>query len=331
MGKQVLIVSNGEDLHADLVVPLVLASDVEVFRLNLDEFPRDYHITQCVSNSNTECSITHMPSGQTINVAKVTSIWIRKPAEYVFLSEDLLPQEFAYAKLEAEHALFGLLYSLDCFWMSHPLALRSANWKGEQLRRASRMGFRIPASIISNSPQAVLAFKESFAGDMIFKSLSTPDLAASDVSAEERIAGGLGTTIVTDEMFGCIDAVSELPCHFQEYIAKQYELRVTIIGEKIFAAKIYSQDDARTTIDSRDMSAEIRFEATTLPQEIAELCLSFVKSYGLNYSALDLIVTPENEYVFLENNPTGQFLYVEELIPEFKLMQTLAETLIEGK
>jgi hypothetical protein len=34
--------------------------------------------------------------------------------------------------------------------------------------------------------------------------------------------------------------------------------------------------------------------------------------------------------VFLENNPCGQFLYIEQLIPEFKLLEAVADQLIAG-
>ncbi|MBB3118352.1 ATP-grasp domain-containing protein [Pseudoduganella violacea] len=327
MAKKVLIVTNSFDLHADLVVPLLTARDCAVFRINLDAFPRDYQICQLFTNNKMSSEIRHLPTGASIDLAEVGAVWTRKPADFAFASEDLSAQERAYAKMETEHALFGLLYTLDCYWMSHPVALRGAMWKGEQLQRAMTMGFRVPASIVTNSPERVRAFKESVQGDLVFKCLSSPMLGAEAVADEDRIATGLATTIVTDEMMESLDAVSEVACHFQEYIHKQYELRVTIIAGRIFAAKLHSQDDPRTAVDSRDMSAEILYEATELPDEVKERCLVFVQSYGLNYSALDLIVTPEGEYVFLENNPSGQFLYVEQLIPEFKMLDAVADRL----
>ncbi len=329
MAKKVLIVTNSFDLHADLVVPLLKARGCAVFRINLDAFPRDYQICQLFAKNRLSSEIRHLPSGDGIDLAEVGAVWTRKPADFAFASPDLSAQERAYARMETEHALFGLLYTLDCYWMSHPVALRGAMWKGEQLQRAMAMGFRVPASIVTNSPEQVRAFKASVPGDLVFKCLSSPLLGGEAVADEERIASGLATTIVTDEMMANLDAVSEVACHFQEYIPKQYELRVTIIAGRIFAARLYSQDDPRTAVDSRDMSADIRYEATELPDEIKERCLVFVQSYGLNYSALDLIVTPGGDYVFLENNPNGQFLYVEQLIPAFKMLDAVADRLSE--
>jgi len=327
--KTILIITNSQDIHADFITPVLSSKQHKPFRINLDQFPRDYKISQSYCERNAKITIEHLPTGHTLDLMQVAAIWSRKPAEFSFLSDDLSPQENIFAKTETDHALFGMLYPLDCYWMSHPLALRGAAWKGEQLSRAEKIGFKIPASLVTNCPDEVRNFKGRLAGDMIFKTLSTPDLASSEVTSEERVADGLPTTIVTDEFMENLDAVREVPCHFQEYIPKQYELRITVIGEHLFAAKIHSQENTKTQIDFRDMSADILFEATQLPEEIERRCLALVKSYGLNYSAMDIIVTPDNDYVFLENNPTGQFLFIEQLIPEYNMLETLADTLIK--
>ncbi|MES2323853.1 MAG: hypothetical protein V4633_16460 [Pseudomonadota bacterium] len=329
MSNKVLIVTHSSDLHADLVVERMLARDHQPFRIDLDAFPRDYQLSQTFVNGCMSTQMRRCPDGEWLDLARVGAVWIRKAANYAFLSEDLSLQERAYAKLETEQALFGVLYTLDCYWMSHPAALRASQWKGEQLQRAMRMGFRIPASIVTNCAERVRAFRRAIGGQMIFKTMSTPTLAAEDVDGAERISDGVLTTLVDDAMMENLDAVGELTCHFQEYIPKQYELRVTVIGERVFAARIHSQDDRRSAIDSRDMAADVRYAAHVLPREIEQRCREFVHSYGLNYGALDLIVTPEGEFVFLENNPAGQFLYIEELVPELDMLDTIATTLIK--
>ncbi|WP_417361973.1 MvdC/MvdD family ATP grasp protein [Gallaecimonas pentaromativorans] len=329
MTKKILIVTHSGDLHADLLEPLLHGRGHRPFRINLDHFPRDYQLTQHFGPSAPQSLLIHLPTGQRLALEDVGATWIRKPAPYAFVSSDLSAQEQAYAQQETDQAMFGWLYCLDCFWMSHPMQMRGAIWKAEQLKRAERLGFRVPRSLITNCPETVREFKARIGSAIIFKSLSSPHLAADQVSDDERVSHGLPTTLITDELLGELDGVQELPCHFQEYIPKQYELRITLIGDALFAAKIHSQDDPRTQIDSRDMSAPIRYQATELPPSVAERCRYLMRSYGLNYSALDLIVTPSNEYVFLENNPNGQFLYVEQLVPEFGLMQCLADTLVK--
>ncbi|MDY0976057.1 hypothetical protein SOM61_13880 [Massilia sp. CFBP9012] len=329
MMKRILIVTHSRDLHADSIVPLLEQRGQAPIRLDLDAFPRDYVLCQSVDGDGCRNRLRLLSSGDWIDLDQVGAVWVRKPADYAYRSDDLGAQERAYARHETEQALFGVMYSLDCFWMSHPRALRGAVWKGEQLKRAVRMGFRVPLSIVTNCPEEVRQFRDRVPGPIIFKSLSTPRLASDEMEAHERIVGGLGTTLVDDDMLDDLDAVAELPCHFQEYIAKDYELRVTVVGERVFAARIASQDDPRTMIDSRDMSAPIGYTACALPPDVARRCIDFVRSYELSYGAIDLIVTPGGDHVFLENNPAGQFLYVQQLVPTLAILEAIADLLCE--
>jgi hypothetical protein len=78
----------------------------------------------------------------------------------------------------------------------------------------------------------------------------------------------LPTTRITDEHEAALDAVTELPCFFQQHVPKRHELRVTVIGDRVFAARIDSQEDPRTATDHRDVSAAIRDAVEHLPPEI---------------------------------------------------------------
>ena len=330
MPSRVLIVTNRADLHADLVSAKLEIAGRAPFRLNLDEFPRQFALTVELARGRWDGELSHLVTGDTLAVCDIGAVWLRKKASFSFLSADLASQERAYAEGEMEHVLFSLLYSLDCYWMSHPAALRGASWKGEQLLRAARLGFCVPPSIVTNRRDSVDVFRAKLGGDIVFKALSSPSLAAEEVAPEDRIAGSLPTTRITDEHEAALDAVAELPCFFQHHIPKRYELRVTVIGAQVFAARIDSQADPRTATDYRDFSAEIRYAAERLPPEVEQRCLELVHSYGLNYGAIDLIVTPTGEYVFLENNPVGQFLFVEQLVPELDMTGALAACLVEG-
>jgi glutathione synthase/RimK-type ligase-like ATP-grasp enzyme len=330
MDKRILIVTNGGDLHADIVAEKLVARGGDPFRLNLDEFPGHFAVMLEFTGGRWEGILSHNPTGDTLSLSEIGAVWMRKKADFSFTRERLAPQERAFAESETEHILFSLLYSLDCYWMSHPVAVRGSIWKGEQLLRAARMGFDVPPAVITNRRACVDALNGTAGHGIVFKALSSPSLGASEVPPEERMTAGVPTTLIAEEHEEFLDAVVELPSFFQHYIPKQHELRVTVIGERLFAARIHSQDDPRTATDFRDFSAEILYETAVLPSEIERRCIEFVHSYGLTYGALDLIVTPDGDYVFLENNPVGQFLFVEQLVPELDMTGALAECLIEG-
>lgn len=322
--KRILFVTKSGDVHTDLVAEKLLERGERPFRINLDEFPRDYSITYEFFQGCWERSITYLPSMDTVNADEIGAVWLRKSSDFAFLSDDLEENEKNFAVNETEHFLHGFLLSLDCYWMSHPVALRSAQWKGEQLFRANKMGFLIPASIISNQPHAVRSFKSKVNDHIIYKTMSSPHLSTD----ENNVATSVSTTLITEKHLAHLDTVAEVPCCFQALVAKSFEVRVYVIGEALFAAKIHSQDDQRTRIDYRDFSADIRYEATQLPINVERFCREFILSYNLNYGAIDLIVTPDGDYVFLENNPGGQFLFVEQLVPELNMVETMTDCLM---
>lgn len=326
MNKRVLILSVSGDVHADMVAEKMLQRGGRPFRLNLDEFPRDYAVLCEFFKNRWERSLTYIPSSDIIAADEIGAVWLRKSSDFAFSGVDMEESEQKFASNETEHFLHSFLLSLDCFWMSHPVALRSSQWKGEQLFRASKMGFLIPASIISNKPCAIRDFRTKIEDNIVYKAMSSSHLDTN----ENGIATNVSTTLITEEHMAHIDLVREVPCCFQKYVRKAYELRVTVIGEKLFAAKIHSQDDERTQIDFRDFTAEIRYEAIKLPKSIERFCHNFVRSYNLNYGAIDLIVTPNGDYVFLENNPGGQFLFVEQLVPELNMIEAMTDCLMNA-
>jgi glutathione synthase/RimK-type ligase-like ATP-grasp enzyme len=139
------------------------------------------------------------------------------------------------------------------------------------------------------------------------------------------------TTRIDSSHLKQIDTIRTAPCLFQEYIDKKFELRIIVIGDEIFTAEIHSQAHDKTSDDWRDYSVQIPYYKGDLPLTLKEKIHQFVKSYGLNFSALDFILTPDGRYVFLENNPNGQFLWLQSLIPELRLKEAMASCLIKGK
>ena len=111
---------------------------------------------------------------------------------------------------------------------------------------------------------------------------------------------------------------------------KRTELRVTVIGDELFAAEILSQEHAETVVDWRRFDVPVTWRRAELPDSVAAQCLALTRGYGLNFGAVDLVSTPDGRYVFLEINPNGQFLFVQERVPELRMGQALAACLLRG-
>lgn len=116
---------------------------------------------------------------------------------------------------------------------------------------------------------------------------------------------------MTPEMLSSLELIRHTPGIFQELVTKAYEVRLTVVANKMFAAKILSQGNEQTSIDWRKAPHDVKYESIELPAEVGDKVHAFMVDSGLTYSCMVFIVTPEDRYVFLESNPRGQYLWLE--------------------
>src|SRR5438552_7295128 len=100
---------------------------------------------------------------------------------------------------------------------------------------------------------------------------------------------------------------------FQENIPKALELRATVVGDRTFTASIDSQgSEAAQNEWRKDGVALLRdWKEYELPPFVKERLLRLMDYFGLNYGAVDFILTPDGRHVFLEVNPAGEFFWLE--------------------
>ncbi|MCC6169854.1 MAG: hypothetical protein IT329_21735 [Caldilineaceae bacterium] len=140
--------------------------------------------------------------------------------------------------------------------------------------------------------------------------------------------GILSRKIGKDEFYRFYQNISLSPTQLQEYVEKAFELRIIVIHEKVYAVKIDSQAHEETKIDWRLYTELNPHSIFDLPQHIERFCIDFVKEQGLLYGAMDFIVTPKGDYYFLENNPFGQYLWLE-LETNLPLTEEICNLLID--
>ncbi len=216
---------------------------------------------------------------------------------------------YQYAKAEAQKGFGGILNSLSCHWVSHPDAIRAAEWKPKQLFYAQQMGLRIPRTLVTNDPRAAIQFFEECQGEVIYKPFSQ---GVPQPKIGEPWLGAVYTTKLTlaslQEHASTIALTTNL---FQEYIPKAFELRINVIGSQVFAAEIHSQHSERAKVDFRMCYDDLYYQIHELPSSVEEACRSLVRMFRLEFSAIDMLVTPDGEYVFLELNSCGQWGWIE--------------------
>ncbi|HEX9940636.1 MAG TPA: hypothetical protein VGG03_01370 [Thermoanaerobaculia bacterium] len=254
------------------------------------------------------------------------TVWLRRPTPAV-LPPDLHPGDLPVARRECRDFLRGLyhLAAPDAFWVN-PLAGRlRADSKAVQLREAQRVGLTIPPTVMSNNPARIRQFLDEIGGRGIYKAFYP-----AQWNGEERIAVLLTSEITPGDLPE--DELLRLtPGIFQARVEKSHELRVTVMGSHVVTARLCSQEVEEAQLDWRAAGAQIQLEPDRLPDAVEAACLRLMRSLGIVFGCFDFIVTPEGEHVFLEVNPSGQFLWVEEANPELQVLAPFVDFLLAGR
>lgn len=93
---------------------------------------------------------------------------------------------------------------------------------------------------------------------------------------------------------------------------------------------IFSQEDQQTEVDFRNYNFEKpnRTVPFLLPIDLQEKLIQLMKNLHLKSGSIDMVLTEEGDYVFLEVNPVGQFGMVSSPC-NYELSKLIAETLIQ--
>jgi len=128
---------------------------------------------------------------------------------------------------------------------------------------------------------------------------------------KDVLSGGCNTVLITDELINKMETTFA-PSLLQKYYAKLFELRVFYFDNKCYSAALFSQQDEQTKIDFRNYNYDHpnRIVPYQLPFDIEKKLVQFMNEINMQSGSIDLIVTPELDYVFLEVNPVGQYSWI---------------------
>lgn len=216
-------------------------------------------------------------------------------------------ERFAWS--ESLCALETLYALLPCRWVNtHNAIEKVACNKLLQQQTAHKVGLKTPRTVVSNVPSHVVDFSRRQGDLVLLKSIGYVQLDAQDELVLYSELFG------TQELEASTAAIKACPVYAQEYVQKKFEYRVMVIGEDVLACRIDSQASSATRVDWRHYDFErVEHSAASLPKEINERLVAFMKASNLAYGAIDLIETPSGEYVFLEVNPSGQWEWIAQL------------------
>jgi glutathione synthase/RimK-type ligase-like ATP-grasp enzyme len=234
--------------------------------------------------------------GSEVELGKIKTVWYRRAYPASIPNDVRDPNDREFAQKEWFHAVGGLLLSLRARFVNPLLAERAA-LKPRQLQLARDVGLRVPKTLITNDAAAVRQFVRSLGGRVVHKALTSPP---------NRL---LETRRWSETDSAALEDLVIAPSIFQAEIVGAIDIRVTVVGDRVFAARIAS-NKSRSHLDSR-LDLDVPCEADELPRDVQCRILELMRRLGLLFGTIDMKITDDGDYFFLEVNPQGQFLYIE--------------------
>jgi len=318
----VLIISKPIDPHADVMAGHLKRRNVRFERLHPGDLPTTAKLSVEYADGKATRS-SFVGRGVSLAFEDIKSVWLRR-TDPPTLPEGLSQREREFAMAECAELIQGLYRITDAFWVNRPDKSRIGSCKPYQLEVARRLGFRIPHTLITNDGEQLMDFFDACEGAVIYKTMSQGLLGLADFKM-------VYTNRVMLDDLKHVHLLRNAPGQFQELIPKRCDLRITVIGRRVFPVEIHSQENRAALQDWRRAEPQdLRHLPHALPASVERQCCLLLDQLELSCGAIDMVLTPNGEYVFLEINPAGQFGWIDELtgIP---LTATLADMLVAGK
>lgn len=286
----ILIITHKEDYTADFVINKLNNLNYPYFRFNCEDL-LTYNITIYPKGLRTVIN----------NIHQFKSVWYRRTKLPFIKAEN--EAERLYLLGEVDIFMQNIFGVIDAKWLSNPISVNAAENKLLQLSNALKVGFNTPKTLISTDKKELLLFAKSNK-----KTVAKP-IGRGRINYTDKSSKLIFTNILPDSIIDNLDEFCIAPAIFQEYIEKDYELRVTVVGNLIFAARVNSQTDETSMVDWR--RKKLKFEKYDLPVDISNKCLKLLGLLKISFGAFDLIKATDGLYYFLEVNPNGQWVWIE--------------------
>lgn len=288
----ILIITHEEDYTADYVVDKLNRLGISYLRYNTENllFRNDIKIEIADTLKLKICSND-----------PINSVWFRRIKLPEFDDVDIHTQEYVYDEINSFYK--NLWYLINARWLSHPESIYRAENKLLQLKEALNVGFQVPETLVSSNPEEITKFYYQHNGNIVIKPISNNQFMKG---AEAKL---IFTNKLKDSHIKNLRSYLPLPSVYQAYVEKDVEIRVTVVGNKVYSAYVDSQSSKNAKVDWR--KEKQKFHPFSLPENISRKCLAIVKNLGLSFGAIDMIKNKKGDFVFLEINPNGQWAWIE--------------------
>lgn len=292
-----LFISNRDDVSIEYLISKLRNFNTDYLRINSDDINKiNFEIDP---KGSYICHILN----ESFELDTVKTVFFRRvPSKFENYDLDL---NAPYLNNERKHFLEGVFLSLShAKWINPMFATQIAERKLYQLKLAHKFGLLTPHTLVTNSSILASDFLKSNKSSII-KPISNGLQILKDNTYS------IYTSEIETNFFEAYEneTIFDTPVLLQERIQNQFDIRVIIIGESIFSVSINKHD--KDEVDWRKPEIEKEYRLIELPKELENKLILYHKHLDLVYSAIDLIQTQDNQFVFLEINPVGEWVWLE--------------------
>lgn len=287
---EILILSSTIDYSTDLVCYELEKREQKYLRMNRDQFS-DYQIIYDFEEN--EMVVTIENKTYKITNKTLKSVYFRAPTH--LRAGKKLTVEEQLSKGQWNSFIRNLVLFNNANWVNNPVATYRAENKMLQLETAKKIDIKIPKTYVCNAlPKEIDPSKK-----YIVKSLDTALFYQGDKELFTYTNVFTGKELMDSK-------VNTAPIILQEFLDSKIDLRVTVIGKKLFAVKVISNGKGIYG-DWRVIKKELlQYVPVEIPQSIEIKILKFMDKMKLNFAGIDLALVG-NKYYFIECNPTGEW------------------------
>lgn len=324
------IFSENGDAHAVVVTAALRSAGITVSRFLADQFPIAAEISCQLDNGGENIKFRQSHGiDQFFSEQQPDVVWLRRPALPVVNEARLHPDDIPTAQSESREFWQAFLaYSFSAAnWINPWESAKKCRSKLLQLSLATQCGFLIPRSLISNAAGDIRAFirkiESTCQGGVVVKSFF-PVKWQNDHGVKMMY-----TAKVAIDMLPSDELLCAVPAIYQEQIPKAFEVRSTFFGRAGFHVKIRAEKDGEQLQDWRfGHYSGLDVAVHSLPVAIEQKCIALMARLNIKFGCFDFIVRPDGEYVFLEVNEAGQFLWVEKYCPDLKMLNAFCQFIL---
>jgi len=291
--------SKYDDNSTVYVTQWLLHWKVPFERIDLEE----KYLVEIIYENNDGFDFSICNDQKRIKMSEVKAVWYRrgdlnlKMPNLHFISNENLLQEvkehLLAEKAVLEHFFYYLMKEKPHIGTFHERAVN----KLRVLHEASKLGIEIPETLVATDRQTVLSYTSS-------------DLISKSIYEGLKVDYGTGKyTLYTEKINKNTLPETFFLSLFQTVIDKEADIRSFYLDGKFYSMAIRSQSREQTTTNFRKYLKGVgnRSFPFQLPKTLEEKLHNLMVKIGLNTGSLDIILTKEGRFVFLEVNPVGQF------------------------